>query len=228
MTEKKSAFLHNTQKKTAMTLQQDAVHIRQGCDIMKIFETQPLVTIQAPMVRYSKLPFRLLCKEYNTHIMYTPMIIADAYVRSGSARQKEFVTSYCDSPLVVQFGAKNGVEFGQAAAIVEKYCDAVNVNCGCPQRWAVKEKIGAYLIDHPETIRDMIVQKRNMCSNSDFPMSVKIRIHDDLNKTVDLVRQIEKAGASYLTIHGRTRHTPSSAPVNLDAVKLLREQVSIP
>lgn len=74
----------------------------------------------------------------------------------------------------------------------------------------------------------MLVQKRNMCSNADFPMSVKIRIHDDLNKTIDLVRQIEKAGASYLTIHGRTRKQASATPVNLDAVKLLREQVSIP
>lgn len=195
--------------------------------ITSIFENKKLVTIQAPMVRYSKLPFRLLCREFGTDICYTPMIVAESFVKSNKARDSEFTHHPDDAPLIVQFAANNDVIFAQAAQLVQPYCQGVNINCGCPQKWAIAEGYGAALIDQPQLISDMLKQKNNLCSPN-FPMSVKIRIHDDLNKTVDLVRQIEQAGAHYLTIHGRTKTTPSSKPVNIDAVKLLREQVKIP
>ncbi|TIA92906.1 hypothetical protein E3P99_00342 [Wallemia hederae] len=50
-------------------------------------------TVQAPMVRYSKLPFRQLVGEYNTHITYTPMMVANEFSRSEYARASDFSTS---------------------------------------------------------------------------------------------------------------------------------------
>ena len=41
-----------------------------------------------------------------------------------------------DRPLVVQFAASNGDDFGRAAEMVAPYADAVDLNCGCPQRSA--------------------------------------------------------------------------------------------
>jgi len=34
----------------------------------------------------------------------------------------------------------------------------VDLNCGCPQKWAIHEHIGAYLMDYPELVRDMVKQ----------------------------------------------------------------------
>lgn len=39
-----------------------------------------------------------------------------------------------DRPLVVQFAARNGKEFADAAELVAPFADAVDLNCGCPQR----------------------------------------------------------------------------------------------
>ena len=39
-----------------------------------------------------------------------------------------------DRPLVVQFAASNADDFGMAAEMVAPYADAVDLNCGCPQR----------------------------------------------------------------------------------------------
>jgi tRNA-dihydrouridine synthase 4 len=59
-------------------------------------------------------------------------------------------------------------------------------------------------------------------------VSVKIRIHKDLRETVDFVKTVQEAGVDFITIHGRTRSTASSVPVNLDAIKLLREHCQVP
>ncbi|CZS91021.1 uncharacterized protein RCO7_01401 [Rhynchosporium graminicola] len=59
-------------------------------------------------------------------------------------------------------------------------------------------------------------------------VSVKIRIHKDLRKTLDFVREVENAGVDFITVHGRMRSTRSSEPVNLDAIKLVKEHARVP
>jgi tRNA-dihydrouridine synthase 4 len=59
-------------------------------------------------------------------------------------------------------------------------------------------------------------------------VSVKIRIHRDLRETVDFIRAVEDAGVDFVTVHGRQRATRSSQPVDLKAIKLLREHATVP
>jgi tRNA-dihydrouridine synthase 4 len=59
-------------------------------------------------------------------------------------------------------------------------------------------------------------------------ISVKIRIHKDLRQTIDFIKTVEAAGVDFITIHGRMRSTPSSQPVNLEAIKLLTEHTTVP
>jgi tRNA-dihydrouridine synthase 4 len=59
-------------------------------------------------------------------------------------------------------------------------------------------------------------------------VSVKIRIHKDLRETVDFVKTVQDAGVDFITIHGRMRSTPSSQPVNLNAIKLVAEHITVP
>merc|ERR1712129_375543 len=78
---------------------------------------------------------------------------------------------------------------------VFKYSDGVDINCGCPQRWAIKEKIGAFMIRKPELIKQMIWECSKMTEYR-FPISFKIRIHSDIRQTVDLLRQIQSINDS--------------------------------
>jgi len=96
------------------------------------------------------------------------------------------------------------------------------LNCGCPQKWAIKEEIGSYLINKPNLIYDIVKTTRNLTSDN-FPVSVKIRIHDDLKKTIDLAKTIEKSGAKWLDVHGRTVKERSN-PVNYEAIKLVKKK----
>lgn len=59
-------------------------------------------------------------------------------------------------------------------------------------------------------------------------VSVKIRIHKDLRETIDFVKAVEAAGVDFITIHGRLRSTPSSIPVNMNAIKLIADHATVP
>lgn len=195
--------------------------------VVELFENKKLVTVCAPMVRYSKLSFRMLVRKYGCDIAFTPMIVSRSFVESIKARNSDFTTCIGDRPLIVQFAAKNGEELADAAEITYKYSDGVDLNCGCPQRWALADGYGACLIDKPELVKDMIYQVKNRVCDSKYSVSIKIRIHDDIRETVELCKRAEKGGATWLSVHGRTK-TQRSEPVDLESIKLIKENVAIP
>lgn len=86
-----------------------------------------------------------------------------------------------DRPLVVQFAATNSTDFARAAELVAPFADGVDLNCGCPQRWALSSGYGAALIKQPELVADMVQRARARCN---LPISIKIRIHKDIRYTV--------------------------------------------
>ncbi|KAL4226452.1 tRNA-dihydrouridine(20a/20b) synthase [NAD(P)+]-like protein [Mactra antiquata] len=194
---------------------------------LELFKEKDLVKICAPMVRYSKLPFRMLVRKYDCDIAYTPMIIADSFVQSLKARDNEFTTCKEDRPLIVQFAAHNAIDFGDAACIVSPFADGVDLNCGCPQRWALQEGYGACLINKTQLVHDMVRQTRNRVNDPNFTVSVKIRIHDDIRRTVNFCQSMESAGVSWISVHGRTKEQRNH-PVNHEAIKLIRQSVSVP
>ncbi|KAI1386846.1 FMN-linked oxidoreductase [Hypoxylon trugodes] len=57
-------------------------------------------------------------------------------------------------------------------------------------------------------------------------ISVKIRVHKDLRQTMDFITTVlgtdpNRRNIDFLTIHPRTRNTPSSTPINLEALEIL-------
>ncbi|XP_077120913.1 tRNA-dihydrouridine(20a/20b) synthase [NAD(P)+]-like isoform X2 [Ranitomeya variabilis] len=196
-------------------------------DPAELFSSNNLVKICAPMVRYSKLAFRNLVRKYGCDLCYTPMIVAADFIKSAKARNNEFTTNQGDQPLVVQFAAKDAQVLADAALLVCPFAGGIDLNCGCPQRWAMAEGYGACLINQPQLVSDMVKQVRSQVENERFSISIKIRIHADIARTVDLCRKAEAAGVSWITVHGRLceeRHQP----VHYDAIKVIKDSLSIP
>lgn len=179
------------------------------------------------MVRYLKLPFRELVRAYNVDIVYTPMILAREFVRSDIARDSDFSTNAKDRCVVVQVGANNVEDLVRFVDIVHPYVDGIGLNCGCPIREQVREGIGAALMTQPELVASMVAAIKAKYGDK-VCVETKIRIHPDLNDTVSFARAVEKAGVDYITVHGRTRTTRLLHPANFDAIKLVKESVSVP
>ncbi|XP_062563746.1 tRNA-dihydrouridine(20a/20b) synthase [NAD(P)+]-like [Armigeres subalbatus] len=184
--------------------------------------------ICAPMVRYSKLEFRNLVRSYGTDLTFTSMIMADSFCQSEKARLNEFTTNRDDTPVVVQFAAKNSVDFLSATEMAFPYVDGVDLNCGCPQRWAMQDGYGSALLKTPELIADMLsTVRRNLPST--FSVSVKVRLlQKSLSATIDMCRQLEACGITFITIHGRTPAQKTNIPVNKEALKEIKSSLNIP
>ncbi|KAI1259818.1 dihydrouridine synthase 4-like protein [Xylariaceae sp. FL1019] len=197
----------------------------------------------APMVRYSKLAFRQTVHHYGTDLCWTPMILAKEFNRNQFARDSDLTmsTTRPEIPTIVQFGANSPLEISRASSLVAPFTNGVDLNCGCPQSWACASTLGAALMEQRDLVRDMLVMTRRrlqddgwavgMDKDVDDPkgrsVSVKIRVHKDMRKTVDFITTVlgheHNRNIDWLTIHPRTRYTPSTAPINLEALELLTD-----
>jgi tRNA-dihydrouridine synthase 4 len=109
------------------------------------------------------------------------MIMSNSFIRSQKARDVEFTTHEKDRPLIVQFAANNSNDFATAAQFVQAHCNGVELNCGCPQKWAIQEGVGAALIEKNALVCEMVKETRKRLNyDKDFTVAVKIRLHTDL------------------------------------------------
>ncbi|KAI1430120.1 dihydrouridine synthase 4-like protein [Xylaria sp. FL1777] len=197
----------------------------------------------APMVRYSKLAFRQTVHHYGTDLCWTPMILAKEFNRNNFARDSDLTISTArpELPTIAQFGSNSPLELSRAASLAAPFVNGVDLNCGCPQSWACAETLGAALMEKRELVRDMVVATRQRLRDDGWgvskeadiensegkgrSVSVKIRVHGDLRKTVDFITTVlgddHNRNIDWLTIHPRTRYTQSSVPINLEALELL-------
>lgn len=107
--------------------------------------------------------------------------------------------------------------------MIAPYVNGVDCNAGCPQSWAIKEGIGCSLMGRPELVRDMVIAAKHALRNTNKTVSIKIRIHKDINETIAFLACVASSGAlDYVTVHARTRTQRSSTPPDLIALKTLR------
>jgi tRNA-dihydrouridine synthase 4 len=85
-------------------------------------------------------------------------------------------------------------------------------------------------MQQPERVVSMVRAAQRALHDAGYggrrSVSVKMRVLADPRRTADFVRAVEDAGADFLTVHGRTRSTRSSQPVDVQAIKLAAEHAT--
>lgn len=77
--------------------------------------------------------------------------------------------------LLAQLASPNAPSLADASELISPYVDGVDINCGCPQKWAFHEGIGCALLRKPELVGDMIRVTKDRLGWG-YPVSIKIRI----------------------------------------------------
>lgn len=167
----------------------------------------------APMVDQSELPYRLLCLRHGATGGYTPMLHARIFLEKPHYRRDHFTTCPEDRPILAQFCGNDPDTVLQAARMVESQVDGIDLNLGCPQRIARKGNYGAFLMDDLPLVEEIV---KTLATNLTVPVTVKIRRFDEVEDTVEYASMLERAGASLVAVHGRTREQKWADRVRAD------------
>jgi tRNA-dihydrouridine synthase B len=184
--------------------------------------------ILAPLAGVSDHPFRRVCSRFGADLTYVEMLSATALIYENKRTYEMFKRHESESVLGVQITSKTAEEAGKAVAILDKYSfDTIDLNMGCPVTKVCRNGGGSAIMKDPERVYDTV---KACIENTDLPVSVKVRLGWDKQTVTcyEVVDAAEKAGAKWVTLHGRLRNDDYSIPVNLEMIAEAKRRLSIP
>ena len=187
--------------------------------------------VLAPMAGVSNYAFMKICEEMGVGYVVTELLSAEAIVRDNK-KTLEMLRGIdkLNIPVGIQLFGSNASSLSKAAKIIEElYPNAlIDINMGCPvPKVAVKSQAGSFLLKNPAKVYEIVSEVVKAVS---IPVTVKIRSGWDENSinAIEIAKLCEKAGASLITVHGRTRSQGYSGKCNLDVIRDIKKNVGIP
>ena len=187
--------------------------------------------VMAPMAGISSPAYMKICEDMGVGYAITELISAEAITR-GNKKTLDMLNGYdiLTIPVALQLFGSNREVIAKAAKYIEDNYnfDIIDINMGCPvPKVAISSKSGSALLKSPDKVFEIV---KEVVDSVSIPVTVKIRSGWDANSinAVSIAKIVEKAGASAITVHGRTRAQGYSGVVDLDIIKKVKENVSIP
>ena len=186
--------------------------------------------VLAPMAGICNSSFRRICKEMGCGLVYAEMVSDKAITYNNKKTIDMLYMTDEERPIAQQIFGSDVDSFVVAAKYIceNMHPDIIDINMGCPvPKVAVKAQAGAALLRSPSKIYDIV---KAVVEVVNVPVTVKIRSGWDNNSinAVEVAKIIEKAGASAICVHPRTRKQGYSGEANWNIIKQVKESVSIP
>ena len=183
--------------------------------------------ILAPMAGVTNLPFRIICKDYGAGMVCTEMASAKAMFHNDQKTKRLFNTEGEKRPISFQVFGSELESIAYAVKYMSNFADIIDINMGCPATKVVKNGDGSKLLLDLEKAKQII---ETAVQNSKVPVTVKFRKGWDKENivAVEIAQIAEQAGASAVTIHGRTKSEFYTGKADWDIIKKVKQSVHIP
>ena len=182
----------------------------------------------APMAGVTDCFFRTLVWEHGAGLTVSEMISAKSIVHNNKNTYRLLENNDSVRPWAVQFFGHEPEVLSEAIKRLESAAfDVVDINMGCPMPKIVKNGEGAALMTNPVLAGQMI---ESAVSASARPVTVKIRMGFTASSAnaLEIARIAQESGAAAVTVHGRTRDQYYTGFADWEAIKKVKDAVSIP
>src|ERR1700758_36672 len=181
----------------------------------------------APMSGVTDAPFRRLAARLGAGLVVSEMTASDDLVQ-GSSMSRLRCEAAGVGPHVVQLAGCQARWMREGAVIAEAAgADIIDINMGCPARHVTGGQSGSALmrdLDHATSLIEAVIAAVKV------PVTLKMRLgwDDRTRNAPELARRAEAAGVAMITVHGRTRCQFYKGDADWDAVRAVRDAISVP
>ncbi len=186
--------------------------------------------VLAPMAGVCNSAFRRIIKQMGCGLLYAEMVSDKALVYDNEKTKNMLYSTQEERPIAQQIFGSDKQSFVKAAKIVEKIMkpDIIDINMGCPvAKVALRAQAGSALLKDPKKVYEIVSA---VVKAVKVPVTVKIRSGWDSNSinAVEIAKMCEKAKASAITVHPRTRSQGYNGLSDWNIIKEVKENVNIP
>jgi len=193
----------------------------------KIDFSTPLYVL-APLAGFTDLPFRSVVKKFGVDLTVSEMISSNALIHNSKKTFKMLEKAPSEDPYSIQIAGSDQSVIQRAVEIIneEEGVSCIDLNCGCPAPKVVNNLQGSSLLtDLPKMAETIRTIKKH--STKEYT-SVKMRLGFNEKNHIEQAKLCEDNGADFIAVHGRTRAGRYKAAVDYDALREIKEAVSIP
>ena len=187
---------------------------------------RPIVCL-APMDGVTNSAYRQIVRSLSKDvILFSEFTSVDGLVRSEHVRLR-LDYEPCEHPFFMQLFGNSPEIFAEASRMVEERgIWGVDINMGCPAKKIVHSQHGSALMQNPDAACRIVEEIRKACS---LEVSVKTRLGwKDEKNLITFAKALESAGASMLTIHGRTYNQAFKGESDWQPIYELKRHITIP
>lgn len=182
----------------------------------------------APLAGITDAPMRRLCKRQGAALTFSEMVSGKGLWYKDKNTGRLLYTYEDERPVAFQIFGHEPEVMAFTARELEKFpAAAIDINMGCPVPKIVKNGEGSALLRDPDLVYDIVSA---VVKNTTKPVTAKIRAGWDSGSinAVEIAHALSAAGASAITVHGRTREQYYSGKADWNIIAAVKEAVDIP
>lgn len=184
--------------------------------------------ILPPMAGFTDLACRHMCLQAGAGLVCTEMVSSKALHYKNKKTEELLKTFDADKPTAVQLFGHEPEIMAEAVKnpLLERF-DIIDINMGCPARKIISNGDGSALLKNINLAEEII---KACIDATQKPVTVKFRIGYEQNENiaVEFAKMCERAGASAITVHGRTTSQGYSGTVDYETIRQVKASVKIP